>query len=53
MIVTRDVAKDAAETAIINKYDALSGPIANRVVGSQSADMTKTTMRPASPRSET
>ena len=42
MIVTRDVAKDAAETAIINKYDALSGPIANRVVGSQSADMTKT-----------
>jgi 5'-nucleotidase len=42
VIVTRDVAKDAAETAIINKYDALSGPIANRVVGSQSADMTKT-----------
>jgi 5'-nucleotidase len=42
VIVTRDVAKDPAETAIINKYDALSGPIANRVVGSQSADMTKT-----------
>ena len=42
VIVTRDVAKDAAETAIINKYDALSGPIANRIVGSQSADMTKT-----------
>jgi 5'-nucleotidase len=42
VIVTRDVAKDSAETAIINKYDALSGPIANRIVGSQSADMTKT-----------
>jgi 5'-nucleotidase len=42
VIVTRDVAKDPAETAIINKYDALSGPIANRIVGSQSADMTKT-----------
>jgi 5'-nucleotidase len=42
VIVTRDVAKDPAESAIINKYDALSGPIANRVVGSQSADMTKT-----------
>jgi 5'-nucleotidase len=42
VIVKRDVAKDSAETAIINKYDALSGPIANRIVGSQSADMTKT-----------
>ena len=42
VIVTRDVAKDPAVTEIINKYDALSGPIANRVVGSQSADMTKT-----------
>ena len=31
------------ETAIINKYDALSGPIANRIVGSQTADMTRTT----------
>jgi 5'-nucleotidase len=42
VIVTRDVAPDPAETQIINKYNALSGPIANRVVGSQSADMTKT-----------
>ena len=49
VIVTRDVAKDAAETAIINKYDALSGPIANRVVGSQSADI----VRVASPGGET
>ncbi len=40
VIVTRDVAKDADQTAIINKYDALSGPIANRVVGSQTADIT-------------
>jgi len=42
VIVTRDVAPDSVETQIINKYSALSGPIANRVVGSQSADMTKT-----------
>ncbi|HET6657889.1 MAG TPA: bifunctional metallophosphatase/5'-nucleotidase [Gaiellaceae bacterium] len=42
VIVTRDVASDPDQVAIINKYNALSGPIANRVVGSQSADMTKT-----------
>ena len=41
VIVTRNVAKDPNETAIISKYDTLSGPIANRVVGSQSADMTR------------
>jgi 5'-nucleotidase len=43
VIVTRTVDKDPAMTAIISKYDALSGPIANRVVGTQSADMTRTT----------
>jgi len=49
VIVTRDVAKDADQTAIINKYDALSGPIANRVVGSQTADI----LRVATPAGET
>jgi 5'-nucleotidase len=43
VIVRRDVASDADQLAIINKYDALSGPIANRIVGSQTADMTRTT----------
>lgn len=42
VIVTRNVPKDAAETAIINKYDALSSAIANRVVGSQTATITRT-----------
>jgi 5'-nucleotidase len=43
VIVTRNVDKDPALTSIIAKYDALSGPIANRVVGSQTADITRTT----------
>ncbi len=33
MPVTRDVAKDAAETAIIDRYNTFLGPIANQVVG--------------------
>jgi 5'-nucleotidase len=41
VIVTRDVAKDPAETAIVNKYDSLSAPLANRVVGSQTANMSR------------
>jgi 5'-nucleotidase len=42
VIVTRtNVAKDPAETTIVNKYDALSAPIANRVVGSITADITR------------
>lgn len=43
VIVERTVAKDAAATAIVNKYDGLSSTIANRVVGSQTATMTRTT----------
>jgi len=46
VIVTRDVAKDPAETAIVNKYDAISGPIANRVVGSQTANMSRFSASP-------
>jgi 5'-nucleotidase len=42
VIVTRNVAKDPAETEIVNKYDALSGPIAHRVIGSVTADITRT-----------
>ena len=37
--MTQDVAKDPAESAIIDKYTELSGPIANRVVGSITADI--------------
>jgi 5'-nucleotidase len=40
-IVTRDVAKDERQTRLIAKYDALSAPIANRVVGSAAADITR------------
>jgi 5'-nucleotidase len=45
--VTRDVA-DPAETKLIQKYDVASGPIAHRVIGSITADIT----RAASPAGE-
>jgi 5'-nucleotidase len=41
VIVTRDVAKDAAETGIVDKYNRVAAPIANRVVGSITADITR------------
>ena len=41
VIVTRDVAKDPAETALIAKYNTAIAPIANRVVGTISADITR------------
>jgi 5'-nucleotidase len=41
LIVTRDVAKDVTETAIISKYNALSAPLANKVIGSITADLTR------------
>ena len=40
-IVTRDVAKDPALTALIEKYRAISAPLANRVIGSITADITR------------
>jgi 5'-nucleotidase len=40
--VTRDVAKDTAMTALIDRYNQIAGPIANRVVGSITADITRT-----------
>jgi 5''-nucleotidase/2'',3''-cyclic phosphodiesterase and related esterases len=42
-INTRDVAKDAAQTTLVTKYKNLSAAQANKVVGSISADITRTT----------
>jgi 5'-nucleotidase len=39
VIVTQDVAKDPAVTAIVNKYKTIAAPIANRVVGRITADL--------------
>jgi len=41
-IVTRDVTPHAGETGLIAKYKALSAPLANRVVGHITADITRT-----------
>jgi 5'-nucleotidase len=40
-IVTRDVPADPAQTQLIAKYNALSAPIANRIVGSVTSDITR------------
>jgi 5'-nucleotidase len=40
-IVTRDVPKDADQTALLAKYDTLSRPIADRIVGHITADITQ------------
>ncbi|MEO6142787.1 MAG: bifunctional metallophosphatase/5'-nucleotidase, partial [Dermatophilaceae bacterium] len=41
MIVTRDVAKAADETSLINTYKTLIAPIANKVLGTITADITR------------
>lgn len=41
-IVTRDVALDPGITTLINKYRTLSAPLANRIIGQISADITRT-----------
>jgi 5'-nucleotidase len=41
-IVTRDVPKDESESALIAKYQAIAKPIADRVIGSITADITRT-----------
>jgi 5'-nucleotidase len=41
-IVTRDVPKDPAITALIDRYNVIAAPIANRVIGSITADITRT-----------
>jgi len=42
VIVTRDVAKDSFLTALIDKYNAIAAPLANRVIGSITATITRT-----------
>jgi 5'-nucleotidase len=42
LIVTRDVATDAAQSSLLAKYRAFASPIANRVIGSITADITRT-----------
>ena len=39
-IVTQDVAKDPAQTAILDKYTTISAPIANRRIGASTAALT-------------
>jgi 5'-nucleotidase len=41
-IVTRDVPKDSFITDLIAKYNAIAAPLANRVIGSITADITRT-----------
>jgi 5'-nucleotidase len=43
LIVTRDVAKNAGQTSLLAKYRTFADPIANRVIGSITADITRTT----------
>ncbi len=40
-IVTRDVVRDPAQTELIERYRVVAAPIANRVVGSITADITR------------
>jgi 5'-nucleotidase len=41
-IVTREVPKDSFMTALIGKYNAIAAPLANRVIGSITANITRT-----------
>jgi 5'-nucleotidase len=42
VIVTRDVPKAPLLTALVDKYNAIAAPLANRVIGSITADITRT-----------
>ena len=44
-IVTRTVAPASPITELIARYDAISDPLANRVIGSISADITRAAER--------
>ncbi|MFF9780062.1 esterase-like activity of phytase family protein [Streptomyces sp. NPDC013978] len=46
-LVTRTAAKDIDQTAVIDKWKALSAPLANKVVGSVTADITRSETRDA------
>ena len=41
VIVTRDVAQNAEQTALIGRYDAIAAPFANRIVGSITASVVR------------
>jgi 5'-nucleotidase len=41
LIVTRDVAKDPDQSALIAKYAAIAAPLQNRIIGSISADLVR------------
>lgn len=41
VIVTRTVERDAAQTALIERYEALAAPLANRVAGRVAGDLTR------------
>lgn len=41
VIVTRTVAKDLDQTALIARYEAIAAPLANRIVATISGDLTK------------
>jgi 5'-nucleotidase len=41
-IVTRDVAKAPSLTSLLAKYNAIAAPLANRVIGSITANITRT-----------
>jgi 5'-nucleotidase len=43
VIATRDVPRDSLQTALIGKYQAIAAPLANRVIGSITADITRAT----------
>lgn len=40
-IVTRDVPKDSRLTALVDKYNVIAAPLANRVIGSITSDITR------------
>jgi 5'-nucleotidase len=41
-IVTRDVEKSAPQTALINKYNTIAAPLANRIIGSITTGISRT-----------
>jgi 5'-nucleotidase len=41
-VVTRDVPRDPSITALIDRYNVIAAPIANRVIGSITANITRT-----------
>lgn len=43
LIVTRNVPKDTDQTTLINKYNVLVAPVANRVIGSITTNVTRAT----------